>query len=78
MTVKKARKAGVAIETYKREIFEKRLKEAKFKFETLPGIIDDTLTIQVEVTQERFAELSKVVRAANEEARHANQLRKKH
>lgn len=60
---------GIAIDTWKRAIFERRLKSAGFVYDVNPGVTNDTLLITVEA-ESKDAVLS-VVTKANREAAHA-------
>lgn len=59
-------KAGVVIDSWKRPIFEKRLKDAGYTWKLCPGVTPDTLSFIVKTTSAK--ELEVVVRAANAEA----------
>lgn len=59
-------KAGIVIDSWKKDIFERRLKEAGYEFQTSAGPVVDTTTIVV--TTEGFTALREIVQAANDEA----------
>lgn len=58
-------KAGIAIDSWKLDIFAHRLAEAGYQFQQGPGLSPDTLLLTV-VTDNSIA-LQKVVEAANRE-----------
>ena len=60
------KKAGIAIDAWKRPIFERRLREAGFSFTVVGELTKDTLALTVETND--MARLKIVVRAANTEA----------
>lgn len=62
------RLAGIAIDTWKQVIFERRLKD--YKFETKPGLAEGTLIIYVYTND--LKTLMSVVQAANTEAAKVN------
>lgn len=57
--------AAVAIDSWKLDIFKRRLDAAGYTFTTHPGVTPDTLTLKVEY--EWVAELQPVITAANQE-----------
>lgn len=61
------KKAGVAIDSWKRAVFEKRLKEAGFTWKRGPGLTENTMLLKVDYTDEQFDNLAAVIKAANEE-----------
>lgn len=60
-------KAGIAIDTWKLDIFTKRLTDAGYTFEQGPGLVSNTLMLYV-ITDD-VPKLGVVVKEANEEAR---------
>ena len=64
----KTKKAAIAIDRYKLKDFEEAFKRAGFTWKRKPGIIPDTLFLQVEYDDTTFDKLFKVVKATNEVA----------
>lgn len=63
--------AAIVIDEWKLAIFDKHLKEAKFKYAKFSGPTKGVLTLKVET--EKIAKLAPVVQAANDEARKSNE-----
>lgn len=62
-------KAGIAIDTWKRPIFERRLAESGYTSKWTPGLTKDTGILTVEVERAtQIAALHPIVKAANDEA----------
>ncbi len=60
--------AAIAIDKYKLPVFSKRLVEAGFHYEQLPGVTSDSLMLSVTYKQEDQQKLAQLVLAANKEA----------
>lgn len=56
---------GIAIDKYKRDIFEERVTGHDFEYTVRPGLTGNTLFISVDVEDERVAELTKLIRETN-------------
>ena len=62
----KLHKAGIVIDKWKLEIFERHLSEYGYSYDKGPGVTPDSLLITVETTNLHALEV--VVRSANTEA----------
>ena len=60
-------RAGIAIDRWKKDIFERHLKQAGYTWDTMPGFTPDTMFLKV-VTSNPMA-LQEVVKAAYEECK---------
>ena len=67
-TLLKMKKAAIVIDDWKLPIFEQHLTEASFEFKQGLGVTEDTMVLTVEFEEDRFNDLSLLVRAANTKA----------
>ena len=60
--------AGIVIDAWKLDIFQRHLEKAGYVADVGPGLTPDTLLLRIQFDEEQSAAAAKVVRAANDEA----------
>lgn len=61
------KRAGVFIDSWKRAIFEKRLKDAGYTWKRKPGLTENTMNLLVDFEDHQLDDLAAVIKAANQE-----------